>query len=38
MFFDRKLREAGVFERMEELGIHDGDTVSMYGLEFEYQS
>ncbi|MGI5978970.1 MAG: GTPase ObgE [Oscillospiraceae bacterium] len=38
MFFDRKLREAGVFERMEALGIEDGDTVSMYGLEFEYQS
>jgi len=38
MFFDRKLREAGVFEHMEELGVHDGDTISMYGLEFEYQS
>lgn len=38
MFFDRKLREAGIFERMEALGIHDGDTVSMYGLTFEYQS
>lgn len=38
MFFDRKLREAGIFERMEALGIQDGDPVSMYGLEFEYQS
>lgn len=38
MFFDRKLREAGIFERMEALGIQDGDPVSMYSLEFEYQS
>lgn len=38
MYFDRMLREAGVFERMEALGVEDGDTVSMYGLEFEYQS
>ncbi len=38
MFFDRVLREAGLFERMEAMGIKDGDTVSIYNLEFEYQS
>lgn len=38
MYFDRTLREAGIFSRMEVLGIQDGDVVSMYGLEFEYQS
>jgi len=37
MYFDRTLREAGVFQRLEELGIQDGDTVSMYDFEFEYQ-
>ena len=37
MYFDRVLRESGVFERMEELGIKDGDTVSIYDLEFEYR-
>jgi len=37
MWFDRTLREAGVFQRLEEMGIQDGDTVSMDGLEFEYQ-
>ena len=31
------LRESGLFQRMEEMGIQDGDLVSMYGLEFEYQ-
>ena len=37
MFFDRILREAGVFKRMEEQGVRDGDTVSMYDLMFEYR-
>ena len=37
MFFDRVLREAGVFERMEQMGVKDGDTVSMYDLMFEYK-
>ena len=37
MWFDRTLREAGVFQRLEEMGIQDGDTVSMDGFEFEYQ-
>ena len=37
MWFDKMLREAGVVRQLEELGIHDGDIVSMYNLEFEYQ-
>ena len=36
-YFDRKLRESGLFERLEEMGIKDGDTVSLYDMEFEYQ-
>ena len=36
MYFDRALRQSGLFERLEALGISDGDTVSMYGFEFEY--
>lgn len=36
MFFDRCLRENGFFTRLEELGIQEGDTVSIYQLEFEY--
>lgn len=36
-FFDRTLRNAGVFTRLEEQGIKEGDTVSIYNLEFEYQ-
>lgn len=37
MWFDKALRESGLFQQLEELGIQDGDTVSMYGFEFEYQ-
>ena len=37
MWFDRTLREAGVFQRLEEMGIQDGETVSLDGFEFEYQ-
>lgn len=38
MYFDRCLREAGVYERMEALGVKEGDTISIYDLEFEYKS
>ena len=37
MYFDRVLRDNGVYKRMEEMGIRDGDTVSIYNLEFEYR-
>ena len=37
-WFDRILRESGLFDRLEAMGIKDGDIVSMYNLEFEYQS
>lgn len=36
-WFDRILRQSGLFDRLESMGIQDGDTVSMYDLEFEYQ-
>ncbi len=38
MYFDRVLREAGVFDRLEALGVKDGDTIGIYDLEFEYRS
>lgn len=37
-WFDKKLREAGLFDKLEQMGIKDGDIVSIYDLEFEYQS
>ena len=35
--FDMQLRKVGLFKRLEEMGIADGDTVDIYDLEFEYQ-
>ena len=36
-WFDKMLRQSGLFDRLEEMGIKDGDIVSLYNLEFEYQ-
>ena len=36
MFFERVLRNAGVYKRLVDMGIKEGDTVSIYNLEFEY--
>ena len=37
MYFDRMLRQSGLFDTLEQMGIEDGHYVSMYNLEFEYQ-
>ena len=36
-WFDQKLRQSGLFDKLEAMGIKDGDIVSLYDLEFEYQ-
>ncbi len=35
-FFQRFLKETGILDQLEELGIEEGDTVKMYGLQFDY--
>ncbi|MCC8045190.1 MAG: GTPase ObgE [Clostridiales bacterium] len=35
-FFQKFLRENGILKQLEALGIQDGDTVRMYGLQFDY--
>lgn len=35
-FFQRFLKETGILKQLEELGIQDGDTVRMYGHDFDY--
>ena len=37
MYFDKTLRDSGLYQRLEDMGIQDGDTVSLYDYEFEYQ-
>ena len=36
-YFDLQLRKCGLFAKLEEMGIQDGDTVDIYDFEFEYQ-
>lgn len=36
LFFQKFLKEQGVLKELEELGIQEGDTVRMYGNEFDY--
>ncbi len=36
-YFDQQLRKCGLFTRLEEMGIQDGDVVDIYDMEFEYQ-
>ncbi len=35
-FFQKFLKENGILEELEKLGIQEGDTVRMYGLSFDY--
>ena len=35
-FFQRFLKEAGILEALEQAGIQEGDTVRMYGFDFDY--
>ena len=37
LFFDRVLRKAGIFDRLESMGIQDGETVCIYDLMFDYR-
>lgn len=35
-FFQNFLKTNGILDKLEELGIEEGDTVNMYGLSFDY--
>lgn len=35
-FFQKFLKETGILQELEDLGIEEGDTVRMYGLSFDY--
>jgi GTP-binding protein len=36
LFFQNFMRDNGILEQLEGLGIQEGDTVRMYGLQFDY--
>ena len=35
-FFQKFLKEGGILDELENAGIQEGDTVRMYGLQFDY--
>ena len=35
-FFQKFLKDSGILAELEEAGLEEGDTVRMYGLEFDY--
>ncbi|HJD25087.1 MAG TPA: GTPase ObgE [Candidatus Blautia intestinipullorum] len=35
-FFQRFLKDGGILDEMEKAGIQEGDTVRMYGFDFDY--
>lgn len=35
-FFQKFLKDNGILDQLEALGIEEGDTVKMYGLQFDY--
>jgi len=35
-YFQRALRKSGIIDMLEAKGINEGDTVHMYGVEFDY--
>lgn len=36
IFFQKFLKDTGILDELVELGIQDGDTVKLYGWEFDY--
>ena len=36
MYFERVLRKNDVYDKLEEFGVIEGDTIIIYDLEFEY--
>ena len=35
-YFERVLRSSGIIDALEKSGIHEGDTVCVYDVEFEF--
>lgn len=35
-FFQKFLKDSGILADLERAGIQEGDTVRMYGLQFDY--
>ena len=35
-YFQRVLRNSGIIDKLEEMGINEGETVNIFGFEFDF--
>lgn len=35
-YFEKRLKNGGVYDKLEELGVNEGDTIDIYGMQFDY--
>jgi len=35
-YFQRRLRDSGIIDRLEEMGVKEGDTIRIEDFEFDY--
>jgi len=35
-YFQRVLRNSGIIDKLEEMGIDEGDTVDIHGFQFDF--
>ena len=35
-YFQKVLRSSGIIDKLEQMGIQEGDTVSIFDFEFEF--
>ena len=35
-YFQRRFRDSGIIDRLEEMGVKDGDTIRIEDFEFDY--
>ena len=35
-YFQRVLRESGIIDKLEEMGVQQDDTVDLFGFQFDY--
>ncbi|MEG2597644.1 MAG: Obg family GTPase CgtA, partial [Oscillospiraceae bacterium] len=35
-YFQRVLRGSGIIDKLEDMGVQEGDTIDLFGFRFEY--
>ncbi|MEG2193002.1 MAG: Obg family GTPase CgtA [Oscillospiraceae bacterium] len=35
-YFQRRLRDSGIIKKLEDMGVHEGDTIRIEDFEFDF--